>query len=196
MKKLIREALFERERNTPIPLVFVSFIGGSIMEVLVDKTLVDKVIVILRDLGHKWLKDKIDPLARLVRKPGATTATNSEFVNAKKCKQRAELILRKFAGPEVIAHYTDLLEKAEAIIKTEEEKIAAEAQDTNETAADTNGNDDANEDGNKEGESPPTPPPNQENDTMQLDPPATDSPPETPATTPAPRNSDSEHAEE
>jgi len=139
------------------------------------------VIVILRDLGHKWLKEKIDPLARLVRKPGATNTSNATMINAQKCKERAEMILRKFAGPEVIDHYTNLLEKAEAVLKTEKEKqnepdaptdpapaetavtaptpAAASTPETNENSNTAeNGNPEPNEDAMQvESPTPPTP---------------------------------------
>jgi len=119
MKKLLVQAMKEQNRNMPIPLLFVSFIGGSVMEVLVDKKSSAMVIVILRELGHKYLKEGIDPLARLVRKRSSASEDSVALVNARKCKERAEVILSKFGGPEVIHHYTELLNKAEAIIAKE-----------------------------------------------------------------------------
>jgi len=122
MKQLIRELLHDKERGSPFPLVFVSFIGGSKMEVLVDKKIAPKAITIIRELGHSYIKEGIDPLSRLVRKPTANAFRNIALTNARKCKERAEVILRKFFGPEVIDHYTKLLERADAIIAEEEAK--------------------------------------------------------------------------
>jgi len=133
MKKLIRELLHDKERGTPIPLVFVSYIGGSIMEVLVDKSIAAKALTIIRELGHSYIKNGIDPLSRLVRKPTANTSTNIALTNARKCKERVEIILRKFAGPEVIDFYTTQLERADAVIKEEEAKDAAVATPRSET---------------------------------------------------------------
>jgi len=137
MKKLIQEAMFVKDRSGPIPLVFVSFIGGSIMEVLVDKKYAAKATATIRTLGHTYLKKGIDPFSRLVRKPTANGPTNVVLTNARKCKERAEIILRTYAGPEVIDHYTRLLEQADEIIRREEAKDMAPAP-SNENEENTN----------------------------------------------------------
>jgi len=54
------------------------------MDVLVDKSIEAKAIAVIRDLGHRYLKDGIDPLSRLVRKPTTNRSTNVALIDARK----------------------------------------------------------------------------------------------------------------
>jgi len=124
-KKVIFDTIYDKQSRQPPPLLFVRNIGNSILEILVVKGLEKKVIGILFQWGFK--EEKVDPVANLMMK----SKDQNVVKNAEKCKEKAQAIISKFSGPEVINYYKNLNTRADAIIAAAGAKTPAAANAAN-----------------------------------------------------------------
>jgi len=120
IKKVLMKALSDRERRGPPPICFVRHIGNSIFETIIDKESAPKATAYMLQWSYKLLKN-IDPLRNLIKKKGANETSNDAIANATKCKEKAQSIVEKFKGPEVVQYYKYLIQRA----KDEIEKLEA-----------------------------------------------------------------------
>jgi len=135
MKKILFDTIYDKQDRQPPPLIFIRNIGNSMLEILVAKGLEDKVASIMKQWGFTLIKEKIDPVVGLLKK----NKDQDSIKNAEKCKEKAQEIVDKFSGPEVVNFYKTLIANADAAI----EKARANSAPADAAAEENEGDKDA-----------------------------------------------------
>lgn len=112
MRLELQRVITPKDRDT---ILFVDFIGNSVMEVLVDRTYITDVVEASSQYGCVC-KTNANPFSSFATRCKSSNKFNTEYVNARYLHDRLSKILRRRIHPEARQFYAELQGKAEKIM--------------------------------------------------------------------------------